>query len=241
MNLQANDSSRPIPVWGGLEATVNRVGDRFHDQFERSGHPSRLSDLDLVADLGIKALRTPVLWERVAPIPGGAENWSYPDAALAKLRDLGVEPIVGLVHHGSGPVHTNLLDPGFATGLAEYARKVAERYPWVDAYTPVNEPLTTARFSALYGHWYPHTTDDRSFLTALLVQTRATVLAMRAIREINPGAKLVQTDDLGKTHCTPPLKYQADFENERRFLAWDLMCGRVDESHPLWQIGRAHV
>ena len=25
------------------------------------------------------------------------------------------------------------------------------RYPWIDAYTPVNEPLTTARFSGLYG------------------------------------------------------------------------------------------
>ena len=23
-------------------------------------------------------------------------------------------------------------------------------------WTPINEPLTTARFSALYGHWYPH-------------------------------------------------------------------------------------
>src|SRR3712207_8890412 len=47
--------------------------------------------------------------------------------------------------------------------LAEYAHAVASRYPWVEDWTPVNEPLTTARFSALYGHWYPHARDDVSF------------------------------------------------------------------------------
>ena len=47
-------------------------------------------------------------------------------------------------------------------------RAVAERYPWVEHYTPVNEPLTTARFSGLYGHWYPHARDDGAFLRALL-------------------------------------------------------------------------
>jgi hypothetical protein len=60
------------------------------------------------------------------------------------------------VHHGSGPRHTDLLDPAFATGLADYAGAVAARYPWVTDWTPVNEPLTTARFAALYGFWYPH-------------------------------------------------------------------------------------
>ena len=62
---------------------------------------------------------------------------------------------MGLVHHGSGPAGTDLLDEGFAEGLARFARAVAERFPWVEDWTPVNEPLTTARFSALYGHWYP--------------------------------------------------------------------------------------
>jgi hypothetical protein len=40
------------------------------------------------------------------------------------------------------------VDPSFATGLAAFALRVAERYPWVDAFTPVNEPLTTARAQA---------------------------------------------------------------------------------------------
>ena len=44
-------------------------------------------------------------------------------------------------------------------------------------WTPVNEPLTTARFSALYGIWYPHGHSDREFVQCLLTEVRATVLA----------------------------------------------------------------
>jgi dTDP-4-dehydrorhamnose reductase len=103
----------------------------------------------------------------------------------------------------------------------------------VTDYTPVNEPLTTARFSALYGHWYPHARDDRSFLRALLIECRAIRAAMRAIREAVPGARLVQTEDLGTVYSTHELAYQARFENHRRFLSLDLLAGRIGPDHPL--------
>jgi dTDP-4-dehydrorhamnose reductase len=111
---------------------------------------------------------------------------------------------------------------------------VAARYPWIEYYTPVNEPCTTARFAGLYGVWYPHGRDDRTFVQALLNQCRAVVLSMRAIRAVNPDAKLVQTDDLGKTYSTPEMATVAEFYNERRWLAWDLLCGMVGPEHPLW-------
>src|SRR5918997_5033171 len=149
-------SRPPLELWGGVECTGARVGDGYLDQIRRSGHQGRLEDLDLIANLGLRAIRYPVLWERVAPHGLESADWSWTDERLGRLRELGIRPIVGLVHHGSGPRHTSLVDPSFAEGLAEFARAVAERYPWVDAYTPVNEPLTTARFSGLYGHWYPH-------------------------------------------------------------------------------------
>jgi dTDP-4-dehydrorhamnose reductase len=161
-------------------------------------------------------------------------DWSWADERLERLRELGIHPIVGLVHHGSGPRHTSLIDPAFPEKLAEFARAVAQRYPWVDSYTPVNEPLTTARFSGMYGHWYPHGQDGLTFARALLTECRATVLSMRAIREVNPAAQLVQTEDLGKTHSTPLLAYQAEFENERRWLSFDLLCGRLNRSTLIW-------
>jgi len=224
----------PLEVWAGVECTVNRVGDQYFDQLERNGHASRIDDLNLFAELGVRAIRYPVLWERTAPNGEMSADWSWADERLERLRELGIRPIVGLVHHGSGPRHTSLIDPAFPEELAKFARAVAERYPWVENYTPVNEPLTTARFSGMYGHWYPHGQDGLTFARALLTECRATVLSMRAIREVNPAAQLVQTEDLGKTHSTPLLAYQAEFENERRWLSFDLLCGRLNRSSLIW-------
>jgi dTDP-4-dehydrorhamnose reductase len=225
---------QPLELWGGLECTVNRTHDRYHDQIVLSGHHDRPDDLDLFAGLGLGTIRYPVLWERTMPRTDGTPDWTWPDARLARLRELEITPIVGLVHHGSGPPHTHLLDDGFAGGLGTFAGLVAARYPWVEQWTPVNEPVTTARFAALYGHWYPHASDERSFWLALLNQIDATRAAMRAIRRINPGARLVQTDDLGRTHATAPLADQAAFYNARRWAGWDLLFGRLNRDHVLW-------
>ena len=220
-------------LWGGHECTVNRIGEVWSDQTERTGHQTRVNDLDLFADVGVRALRYPVLWERTETEPG-RWDWRWSDGRLTRLRALGVRPIVGLIHHGSGPAWTNLLDPGFAEGLARHAARTCERYPWVRDWTPVNEPLTTARFSALYGHWYPHRTDERDFWLALLNQIDATRLSMQAIRRVNPDARLIQTEDFGATYGTGPCASQARFENDRRLMTWDLLCGRVTAGHPLY-------
>jgi len=229
-----NSHARPLELWGGLECTVNRVRDDYFHQLDRNGHASRADDIARFASLGIRAIRYPVLWERTAPDGVHAADWSWPDERLNALRAHGITPIAGLIHHGSGPRHTSLVDPAFAEQLAEYAGAVAARYPWIEYYTPVNEPCTTARFAGLYGVWYPHGRDDRTFVQALLNQCRAVVLAMRAIRAVNPDAKLVQTDDLGKTYSTPEMATVAEFYNERRWLAWDLLCGMVGPEHALW-------
>lgn len=229
----ADASGRP-ELWGGIECTLNRVGERYLDQFRLQGHDRRPEDLDRIAALGIRTLRYPVHWERVEPGHSGQDNWSFSDERLGRIRALGMTPIAGLLHHGSGPRWKGLLDPDFPEHAARFALRVARRYPWVEAYTPVNEPLTTARFSGLYGHWHPHGRDDRSFVRALMNQCLAVALCMRAIRTLNPAARLVQTEDLGKAHAAEGLGYQADFENERRWLSYDLLCGRVDRGHPLW-------
>jgi dTDP-4-dehydrorhamnose reductase len=222
-----------LEIWGGIECSINRVAANWYDQLDLGGHAQRMEDLDLIAALGIRTLRYPVLWERTAAGSPIERDWSWADKRLRRLRALSIAPIVGLVHHGSGPHYTGLLEENFAPELARFAADVAARYPWVNRYTPVNEPLTTARFSALYGHWYPHHRNDRSFARALLNQCRATALSMRAIRSVNPQAELVQTEDLGTTYSTSHMNYQQRFDNGRRWLTWDLLCGRVDLGHPL--------
>jgi dTDP-4-dehydrorhamnose reductase len=223
----------PLELWGGVECTIVRLGDDYRDQTVETGHFDRAIDIDLIADLGIRTMRYPIIWDRIAPESPDQCDWDWTDERLAMLRARGVRVIGGLTHHGSGPRYTDLLDPEYPRKLAEFAARAAERYPWIEQWTPVNEPLTTARFAALYGHWYPHRRDHRDFLRALAVQCRGVLEAMRAIRRTIPGAQLVQTEDLGKCYATRPLEYQARFENERRWLSLDLLCGRVDGSHPM--------
>ncbi len=233
---QAARVSRPTAlggrpeVWGGIECSVVRLADEWRDQVHETGHHARgTSDLDRVAGLGITTLRYPVLWERVV---GRDPGWEWHDRQLSHARNRGLNVIAGLVHHGSGPAGTDLLDPQFGEKLAAFAGSAADRYGFITAWTPVNEPLTTARFSCLYGHWYPHLQDEGAFLRALVNQCRAILLAVRAIRTRCPDARFVHTEDIGRVFATRPLAQQARYENQRRWLSLDLLCGRLDASHP---------
>lgn len=228
-------SNQKAELWGGIECSINRVQDTYQDQCQLLGHYERAEEyLQAFADLGISRIRFPVLWERHRPEPDTVPDWTYTEQCLRFLTDRGIDPILGLVHHGSGPRYADFFDGSFAEGLAAYAAGVARKFPWAIYYTPVNEPLTTARFCGLYGLWYPHQADHASFLKILVSECRASVLAMQAVRQVNPDARFIMTEDLGKVHSTPFLKYQADFENERRWLSLDLLCGRVTPAHAFW-------
>jgi len=229
-----------LELWGGIECTVARITNGFRDQSAETGHRVRPDDIARIAELGIRMLRYPVLWETVLPRSPDRVDFSWHDARLEQLQDHDIRIIAGLCHHGSGPHYTSMLDPAWPELLARHASRVAERYPQIDFYTPVNEPLTTARFSGLYGHWYPHGTDYGTFLRILVNECKAVVLSMRAIRKVAPGAQLVQTDDMGKTFSTRALAYQAEHENQRRWLTFDLLCGMVDRHHPWWRIFLDH-
>ncbi len=229
---RTRSASAALQLWGGIECTVARLGDTYRDQVAETGHRERHEDLDLIAALGIRRLRYPALWETISPTGADACDWSWHDARFAKLQALDITPIVGLMHHGSGPRATNLLDPAMPALLATHAARVAERTPFVQHYTPINEPLTTARFSGLYGHWYPHLRTETAFLRMLVNQCKAILLAMRAIRRLRPDARLVQTEDVGQIFGTPHLAAQVAYENERRWLSLDLLHGRVVRGHP---------
>src|SRR4051794_14113843 len=75
-----------LEVWGGIEPTIVRVGDTWRDQVRETGHDRRPEDLDRIAELGIRTLRYPVLWESIAPHSPGERNWSWHDARLERLR-----------------------------------------------------------------------------------------------------------------------------------------------------------
>lgn len=226
--------NNPLEMWGGVECSHVRTHEAVRNQLDETGHVNRIEDLDLIAGLGIRTLRYPVLWEMVEHT-SGSYDWNWVDKRLLHISELGMRPIAGLMHHGSGPTWTQILDPDFPEMLAQYAGRVAQRYPWIELYTPINEPLTTARISGLYGLWYPHSTDEATCLQLTVAQCRAIALAMKAIHKHVPSARLVQTEDVGRVFATRRLAYQADHENQRRWLALDLLAGRVDGRHSFYR------
>src|SRR5688572_24342610 len=159
-------------LWGGIECTIVRVGDDYRDQNVETGHASRPADIDLIAGLGIGTILYPILWESVAREGPDRLDFAWTDERLHMLRERGIKVVGGLLHHGSGPAFTGLLDPDFPRKLADYAARAAERYPWIETWTPVNEPLTTARFAGLYGHWHPHRRDLATFARILVNQSK---------------------------------------------------------------------
>lgn len=222
-----------MEIWGGIECTINRVGDDYFDQLAFQNHYKRPEDIELLIGLGIKKMRYPILWEKHGEHLQQSVYWETIANNLNKLRAAGVEVIAGLVHHGSGPLSVDMRHKSFVDGLASFAKEVAVRFPWIKYYTPINEPLTTARFCGLYGLWHPHGQDNSQFVRILVQECKATLASMAAIREVNPAAELMLTEDLGKIHSTALLQYQAAFENERKWLGIDLICGKVDETHAL--------
>ena len=207
---------KPLRLWGGIECSVVRVGEVWRDQGRETGHHERgLLDITAIADLGLHTLRYPLLWER--SLTTDDDEWH--DRQVHSLERHGIDLIGGLVHHGSGPAGTDLLDPGW---------------------TPLNEPLTTARFSCLYGHWSPHLQNESAFMRAIANQCRAILLSMRAIRAAQPAAWFVHTEDIGRVFATRPVAEQARYENARRWLSLDLLCGKVSAAHPFRAVLEAH-
>ena len=112
-------------IWGGMECTINRVDNFFRDQLLETGHYQRKNDIDKIATLGFSKIRYPLLWERHQPHQHAVVDWRWETHQLGELQKHQITPIAGLVHHGSGPVFTNLLDEDFSGKLAHYAGLVA--------------------------------------------------------------------------------------------------------------------
>jgi len=224
----------PFEIWASPEPTIARIGaDAFRDQLAETGHATRASDLDLLASLGVAATRYPILWEACAPDDPARIDLAWAEQRLERLRELGIDPIVTLLHHGSGPTYTSLVDPGFPDLFAAYAGAVAARFPWVRRWTPINEPLTTARFSTLYGVWYPNTReDDVAFGAALTNEVLGMLLAMVAIRKHAPRAEFVMTEDLQSfTALDASVGAFVAHKRRRMFLSIELALGRVVPGH----------
>ena len=197
------------------------------DEMEKCGHYKFWQkDFELVQEMGISFLRygPPIHNTFLGP---NKYDWSFADITFQDLLRRNISPIVDLCHFGVPDWIGNFQNPDFPVLFEQYARAFAQRFPWVQLYTPVNEMYICAQFSARYGWWNEQLSGDRPFVTALKHIVKANVLAMRAILAIRPDAIFIQSESSEYFHAENPAAIgPAEIMNAERFLSLDLNYGR---------------
>jgi beta-glucosidase/6-phospho-beta-glucosidase/beta-galactosidase len=210
--------------------TINGGRTRI-DQMEKCGHYRYWrKDFELLGELGVQFLRygPPI---HTTWLGDGRYDWAFTDAAFAELRRLNIVPIVDLCHFGLPDWLGTFQNGDFPRLFCGYARDFAERYPWVQLYTPVNEMFICALFSARYGWWNEQGTTDTTFVTALKHIVKANVLAMQYILDARADAIFIQSESSEYFHADNPAAIRpAELKNAQRFLTLDLNYGRRVDS-----------
>src|SRR5437879_3244736 len=150
----------------GIECSCPTIeGNVRVDELRDTGHYELWrTDLKLVRELGLRYLRYgPPIYKIYTD--KNTYDWSFMDQSLNYMRQLGITPIIDLLHFGLPDWLSDFQNPEFPQYFADYAVKFAERYPWIRYYTPVNEIYITAQFSAAFGWWNERLTNHTAFVT----------------------------------------------------------------------------
>src|SRR5690348_2678511 len=116
----------------GIECSTPTIenGQWRRDQLHETGHYNNWRrDLELVREIGLKYLRYGFPIHIVYP-KRGKFDWSFPDAVLRRMQELGITPLIDLVHFGLPDWLENFQNDEIGERLAEYASAFASRYDW---------------------------------------------------------------------------------------------------------------
>jgi beta-glucosidase/6-phospho-beta-glucosidase/beta-galactosidase len=212
----------------GIECSYPTIdGGRWRvDQLESTEHYRYWRrDLELVKELGLRYLRYGPPLHRIFQAPN-KYDWSFMDEVAQAMQAMDIVPIIDLCHFGVPDWIGDFQNTDFPQRLSEYARAFAQRYRWVQFYTPVNEMYVTARLSALDGLWNEQLKSEEAYVRATSNLAKASILTMKAIREERSDAIFVNSEssEFHQACCPDPeIRRIADFENQRRFIALDLL------------------
>jgi beta-glucosidase/6-phospho-beta-glucosidase/beta-galactosidase len=225
----------PIEIATGFESTFLPSHDR--DVMETTGHDRRWRrDLQLVRAAGVRSVRYPIRWHRVQPAPG-VFDWRHTDEVLAAHADLGLRPIVDLVHHTSYPawLTDGFADPRFRDAYLAYVEAFFERYPDTQRYTLFNEPFSTLFLCGHEAIWPPYHRGIEQFVAICGNVIPALVDACQLAADLAPDAAHIWVDACEHhTGAGDAGSRYADFANDRRFFVLDAVLGRLtdDDDRP---------
>jgi beta-glucosidase len=224
-------------IWGaGIECSF--IPHLKVDQFEWTQHDRfwREDFKRAREGLGLSALRYALPWHKIEIEPGKYE-WSAADERVQFAKEIGLDLHMDVMHFGT-PLWLKQAagDPEFPEALERFATALVTRYAEsIRTWCPCNEPLVLALFSGDFGFWPPHQRKWKGYMPVMSRIVQATSRAIRAIRRADPTATVVMCDNVENYKSrAPDLAAEVRRRNLRRFLAMDLLLGRVDRNHPLF-------
>ena len=148
------------------------------------------TDLELLAQHGVRSLRWTIDWSRLEPVRGrwDADAVDHQTEVLRAARRAGIE-VWAVLHDGPAPGwftddERGFLDPdGVRRTWPRHVDRVAETFgDLVTAWVPLLDPFTRAAEGHLLGTRPPGRRDEEEFLTALRALHLASFEAWRLLR-----------------------------------------------------------
>ncbi len=240
------EDGRGTSIW---DTFARKPGAVFHGETAEIAcdHYHRLDDdLDLMAQLGLKAYRFSVAWPRVQP-DGRNSNpigLDFYDRLVDGLLARGIAPIATLYHWD---LPQALQDEGgwanrtTADRFGDYASIVVRRLgDRVERWITLNEPWVAAFVGHLEGRHAPGIKDEATALLAAHHLLLAHARGLERIRDGAPAAKagitLNLSDVLPATRTEPDIAAAArvDLFENRIFLSPLLRGGYPDDAYEFW-------
>ena len=187
-------------------------------------------DYAMLRELGIAVAREGIPWPLVEL--GGSFEFSPIEPFVAALNRCQILPIWDLCHYGY-PEDVDPFADDFAERFARYCRAAAEyvtaRVRGPHFFTPINEITFFAYCGGEWGWVAPYRKTREERYQLRLALCTAAIAGVRAIREVDPAARMVNLDPLVQVvapHDRPDLEEAARRETyDDTFLAWDVLGG----------------
>lgn len=231
LSAQLNTNLFGSFILGGFECSTHRLptGRRLdlvhstrHDEFAAT-------DYRLLQDYGIRTARDGLRWHLIEQQPG-TYDFSTATPMLKAAHDTGMQVIWDLWHYG-WPDGLDMFSAEFVDRFTAFAREAAKRiseYQDVPLISPINEISFFSWAGGEAGIFNPFAKFRGDDVKRQLV--RASIGAIRAMREVNPAIKVFQIDPIINVVPRGPLEEDirnASAYRASQFVAWDMITGRV--------------
>lgn len=226
----------------GIEDTFipqERSGERSLDEYELTQHYRFWrEDFGLAKSAGAEFLRWGVPWYRINPEPG-VWKWGWLDEVMDHFDQIGLIPIVDLMHYGTPTwLDNQFLNSSYPDLVADYSVRVAERYAsTVVNYTPVNEPMIHTLFTGKFGHWPPYLTGDDGLVAMVRNVAKGFTLAQQGMAGVLGDRAIFTHVDAGFRFVSDSATGAHDREmrhlSDRALIVQDLVTGNVGAGHRL--------